>query len=632
MENNGGNTPNITLDNLKEVPVESVPNPNLVKKKPYKSNKPTGEVKEVDPSKILGLKSKAQAYRESNESAPPEEKVFGTIDKAIDRKIEEVKRAQDVYDQTEGEMTKEDLNDIIGFDPDDLLSHPPKPGKEYTRVKPVNANNSNVEKQPVQQKKEVVIHGSTPEPAKEENIIDLKDLKTNPEENISYQNDIPDPTEEEIMRDIEDGIPEEYDEVEETNEVEQYDQEEDDYETVEEEQQPVNVAEEDDFDEPVNKSDVLPPIPENKPFIDRSEDDDLKALDDEPATEDNDKALNDHRIELLRNDIKKKMATTFSSNIAGFSIAKKPISITNTSAASKKQHGRVADWVLPGSERIISMRELTGPEIDTVLSNANTRNKLNTIRDQYRLLYDHVVDPYKPNDVESWAKLISVTDVDHLYAAVYRASFDGINFIPYDCPDTKKCKNSFLSDNVPFMDMVKFKDSNAKAHFEKLINSVPTDKYSTYKTEVYPVSNVYALGFKNPSIYDVVFVSAYLDDAFIEKYQDIMAIAPYIDGMYYIDQDSRELRPIYVKEYPNDVVKSSKAKIITLSKIVKELTSDQFNMIAMYVNDIMGDTDEITFRIPETHCPKCGAKIEEATYTASQLLFLRHHLAALANG
>src|SRR5699024_5198375 len=125
----------------------------------------------------------------------------------------------------------------------------------------------------------------------------------------------------------------------------------------------------------------------------------------------------------------------------------------------------------------------------------------------------------------------------------------------------------------------------------------------------------------------------YLDDAFIQKYQDIMAIAPYVDGMYFIDRSSSSLKPIYVKEYPNDIVKSTKAKIITLSKIVKDLSSDQFNMIAMYANEIIGDkTDEITFRIPETHCPKCGAKIEEASYTASQLLFLRHHLTALVNG
>ena len=618
MSNNDNN---ITLDQLSGIPSETIKNPNLnrtTSKIPQVHKPDARTVKPVDPSELLGLKSKAQMYRESNESAPPEEKVFGDIDKAIDRKVEQVQMAQEIYDQTEGDVTAEDLNEIIGFDPDDLLANPPKPGKEYTRVDPkthkmVGGTNTKAPE------KHVTIHGSDKEDnSSNDNVIDINDLKpTSETQTPVYVNEEPDQTEDEIIRDIENAIPEEYEEVDDDNTS-----------TIEPDVQNT-VAEE--KNEPRNMSDVLQPIPEKKSFIDRSEDDDLKALDDDDSTDD-DASLNDHRMELLKNDVKKKITPIFVSNIAGFSIAKKPITLTNARSAHKES-GRVADWVLPASDRIISMKELSGPEIETLLSNGNARNKLNTIREQYQVLYDHVIDPYKPGDVESWAKLISVVDVDQLYAAVYRASFEGKNFIPYDCPDTKKCKNSFLSDNVPFMDMVKFKDNNAKNHFNKLINSTPTDKYGTYNTEVYPISDIYAFGFREPSIYDVVFVSAYLDDAFIQKYQDIMAIAPYVDGMYFIDRSSSSLKPIYVKEYPNDIVKSTKAKIITLSKIVKDLSSDQFNMIAMYANEIIGDkTDEITFRIPETHCPKCGAKIEEASYTASQLLFLRHHLTALVNG
>lgn len=618
MSNNDNN---ITLDQLSGIPSETIKNPNLnrtTSKIPQVHKPDARTVKPVDPSELLGLKSKAQMYRESNESAPPEEKVFGDIDKAIDRKVEQVQMAQEIYDQTEGDVTAEDLNEIIGFNPDDLLANPPKPGKEYTRVDPkthkmVGGTNTKAPE------KHVTIHGSDKEDnSSNDNVIDINDLKpTSETQTPVYVNEEPDQTEDEIIRDIENAIPEEYEEVDDDNTS-----------TIEPDVQNTVPEEK---NEPRNMSDVLQPIPEKKSFIDRSEDDDLKALDDDDSTDD-DASLNDHRMELLKNDVKKKITPTFVSNIAGFSIAKKPITLTNARSAHRES-GRVADWVLPASDRIISMKELSGPEIETLLSNGNARNKLNTIREQYQVLYDHVVDPYKPGDVESWAKLISVVDVDQLYAAVYRASFEGKNFIPYDCPDTKKCKNSFLSDNVPFMDMVKFKDNNAKNHFNKLINSTPTDKYGTYNTEVYPISDIYAFGFREPSIYDVVFVSAYLDDAFIQKYQDIMAIAPYVDGMYFIDRSSSSLKPIYVKEYPNDIVKSTKAKIITLSKIVKDLSSDQFNMIAMYANEIIGDkTDEITFRIPETHCPKCGAKIEEASYTASQLLFLRHHLTALVNG
>ena len=624
MENN-----NVSLDQLRGVKSEAIPNPNLRKGKVPKTNRPTGKVKPIDPSELLGLKSKAQMDRENPEYAPREEKIFEDMDKAIERKMEEVQKAQDVYDQTEGNITKEDLNDIIGFDPDEMLKHPPRPGKHYTRVPGTKPNNG-AEKADNAQPANV-------EPVRERGKVTIGDLgepgaaSTHP----SYVNEKPeDKTEEEILRDIEEEIPEDFEDdipeemYEEDVEEEDVNMEEEPVEETTEEEE-----ETDELSEPLNKSDVLDPIPKKKSFIDRSEDDDLKALDDEGSsvTED-ENALNDHRLELLKEDINSKISHTSIKSIAGFTISKKPISVNNASIAAKRDHGKVADWVLPGSDRIISMREMTGTEIETLLSNNTGRNKLNGIRDQYQLLYDHVIDPYKPKDVDSWVKLISVTDVDHLYAAVYRATFEGKNFIPYDCPDTNKCKNSFLSDNVPFMDMVKFKDNNARQHFDQIMNSTPTAKYGTYDTTVYPVSDVYALGFKEPSIYDVVFVSAYLDDEFINKYQDIMTIAPYIDGMYYINSEKKELQEIYVKKYPNDVVKSTKAKVITLSKIVKDLTSDQYNLIAMYANDTIKDkSDEISFVIPETHCPKCGAKIEEQTFSASQLLFLRHRLAALAN-
>lgn len=618
MENN-----NISIEQLRGMQSENIPNPNLRRGRVSKTNKPTGTVKPVDPSELLGLKSQAQMDRENPEFAPREEKVFGDMDAAIERKKEEVMKAQDVYDQTEGEITKEDLNGIIGFDPDEMLKNPPRPGKHYTKVpgtKPNgtetanNAQPANVE--PIRERGKVTI-GALSEPGS---------ASTHP----SYVNEKPvDKTEEEILRDIENEIPEDFE-----DDIFEDEFDEDATETTEEEVDTIMDDEDDtELSEPVDKSDVLPAIPKKKPFIDRSEDDDLKALDEEVSNVNEDEnALSEHRLELLKEDISSKISQTSVKNITGFTISKKPISVNNASIAAKRNHGKVADWVLPGSNRIITMKEMTGTEIETLLSNTTGRNKLNSIRDQYQLLYDHVIDQYKPKDVEAWVKLLSVTDVDHLYAAVYRATFEGKNFLPYDCPDTNKCRNSFLSDNVPFMDMVKFKDNNARKHFDSIMNSTPTAKYGTYDTTIFPVSNVYALGFKEPSIYDVVFVSAYLDDAFIEKYQDIMTIAPYIDGMYYINSDTNELQEIYVKKYPNDVVKSTKAKVITLSKIVKDLTSDQYNLIAMYANDTIKDkSDEISFVFPETHCPKCGAKIEEQTFSASQLLFLRHRLAALAN-
>ena len=189
MENN-----NVSLDQLRGVKSEAIPNPNLRKGKVPKTNRPTGKVKPVDPSELLGLKSKAQMDRENPEYAPREEKIFGDIDKAIERKMEEVQKAQDIYDQNEGDITKEDLNDIIGFDPDEMLKNPPRPGKHYTRVPGTKPNNG-AEKADNAQPVNV-------EPVRERGKVTIGDLgepgsvSTHP----SYVNEKPeDKTEEEIM-------------------------------------------------------------------------------------------------------------------------------------------------------------------------------------------------------------------------------------------------------------------------------------------------------------------------------------------------------------------------------------------------------------------------------------------------
>lgn len=582
---------NITLDQLKGIPEEKITNPNIRERKPID----TSQQKEVDPSKILGLKYQSEIDRENPDMAPPEEKVFGLIDEAIDKKINEVREMQELYDQTEGNITEEDMNSIIGFDPIEMMKNPPKPGRETRKTLQL----SEEEKRKIMESR--------------------GDVNTTPE--IKYNNDEIDHDallEKEIMEGIpDDDVYEEFGEdINITDNVSVSTQKKSNAEFV---------------SEPPNKSDVIAPIPEKQSYYDdRSEDDDLKELEEdieETSTDD----INEERIKMLKEDSKKKIKPVAFGNLTGFKVSKKPISITNAMQRSHLKNNRIADWVLPSTGRIISMREFKGTEIDLLMSEPG-RNKLNTIRQQYQLIYDHVVDPYKPDTVDAWAKLISIADVDHLYAAIYRASFEGKNFIPYDCPDNKVCKNSFLSDSIPFMDMVKFKNSEAETRFNKLINSVPNEKYKSYETSILPISDVYALGFREPSIYDVVFVSAYLDDEFIKKYQDVIAIAPYIDGMYYINAEEMELRPVNVKEFPNDIVKSQKAKIITLSKIIKDLTSDQYNMLVLYVNETLKDTDGIEFIFPETHCPKCGRKIDEHTYSASQLLFLRHRLTVLVNG
>ena len=55
--------------------------------------------------------------------------------------------------------------------------------------------------------------------------------------------------------------------------------------------------------------------------------------------------------------------------------------------------------------------------------------------------------------------------------AMYRANYEGSNYIPYNCTNDN-CKDKvFLSDNFDIMDMCKFADKEAKAKFNSIIGT-----------------------------------------------------------------------------------------------------------------------------------------------------------------
>lgn len=594
----------ISIEDLKQMgvgipPEENIQNINISRTQPVDQPKEPVVQKELSTeeiAKMMGLKSQRQLDQENPDLVVPEEKVYDDFDKAIMNKIEEVQKVQESFDMVENEeLTKEEFKEAVaeavGFNPYEMLEDPPMPG----RIK-----NNKIE---------------LPEEEKNK-ILEASNKQTStPVEEIKYDND--DIDEDELLeKEILENIPE-VDEV------------------------PVRVVpntaptvvNDVDLDKPVNNSDVIPKVSNEKIETERSEDDDLAELLGEDDGESEEDDINAKRLEILKDDVQKKIKPTSNDiDIRGFTISNKPISINNAINQAEMQSGRIVDWPLLGSNRICSMKEFKGKDIETLVQNVRGRNKANSIRQQYQLIYDHIVDPYKPQDVEAWAKTTSILDVDQLYACIYLSSFEGRNYLPYDCPDTG-CNNSFLTESIPFMDMVKFKNDEVKEKFYKILNSEPNPKHETYESKLIPISDCYAMEFKEPTIYDVVFISSYLDDEFINKYNDIVALAPYIDGIYYIDMADKTLRPVNIKKFVNDKVKTAKAKIITLSKIVKELTSDQFNMMATYANSMTNDVnDGVTFIMPEVHCPKCGTKIEERTYSAAELLFLRHHLTALLNG
>lgn len=335
------------------------------------------------------------------------------------------------------------------------------------------------------------------------------------------------------------------------------------------------------------------------------------------------------QVEKLRTLVREKIRpVTNSFDISTFSISKRPAASTISTPRDNGQ--KIADWVLMSSQKPIYMRRFTGTEIERLSNGGKGRTRLNRALDTWQLIYNHIVDPHKPETLEEWAKTTSFLDIDHIYMAIYRANFEGSNYIPYSCTN-KACKEKvFLSDNFDIMDMCKFAKKEDKEKFLSIIGSETDSTSKLYSTEIVPVSDDYAFAFREPSIYNIIFESAVLDEDFVDKFGDLITISTYIDQIYYINKEARELQPVRTNIYPNNMKKTVKSRIINYSKIISTLGSDQYNTLLAYMQKINSFGDSLTYQLPEVTCPCCGTVIPATDQEAQNLVFTRHQLAALA--
>ena len=334
------------------------------------------------------------------------------------------------------------------------------------------------------------------------------------------------------------------------------------------------------------------------------------------------------QLDKLRNLVRQKIRpVTKTFDISTYSVSKRPAS--NIIETPRDRGEKIADWVLMSSQKPIYMRRFSGTEMERLSSGGKGRTRLNRALDTWQLIYNHIVDPNKPATLEEWARVTSFLDIDHIYMAIYRANFDGSNYIPYNC-STPSCKEVFLSDSFDIMDMCKFSTKEAKEKFNSIIGTETNMTSGLYSTEIVPVSDEYAFVFREPSIYNIIIESAVLDQEFVDKFGDLISICTYIDEIYRINHATRELQPVRTNIYPNNMKKTVKSRIINFSKYISQLDSDQYNTIIAYMNKINESGDELTYQIPEATCPKCKTVIPAAASEAQNLVFTRHQLAALA--
>ena len=331
----------------------------------------------------------------------------------------------------------------------------------------------------------------------------------------------------------------------------------------------------------------------------------------------------DDEIEVLRSLISQKIVPVSKKlDISSFAIAKKP---TNSNNIFETKEAAIAKWVLPASGICVLLREISGANLETMRSLLTRR--IPDMRGVLKIIYDHIVSP-KPDSFEVWMKSIAFADYDHLFMAIYIAAFAEANFLPIDCAE---CKKPYLTEDIDIMDMVKFKDDKAKAKFTELYNSEPVNPNGLYVTENVAISEKFAIAFREPSLYTVLIESQYFDDKLNRKYQQAIALMPYVDNIYYIDIANQCLVPIEFKQIANDPSKTARLKVKKIDAILNSFTVDENSILSAYTDKINNRVDWFTYQIPETTCPNCKhVNPADENQTASALVFLRNRLGALA--
>ena len=364
--------------------------------------------------------------------------------------------------------------------------------------------------------------------------------------------------------------------------------------------------------------------------IDDEDIDDIDLDEDDDEFDDEDDELSEQEIADLREAIKDKLKLDIPVNTSGEAkiSANKTISL-NDVLSMQTSNANVIDYPLMSAGRCVSMREFSGTEIESLNQGASGRNRFNTLKTIYHTLYDHIVDNNKP-EFDKWLKVTSFMDIEHLYMAAYKASFNGANYIPFNCTNDK-CNHVFLSDNIEIEDMIKFKDDTAKKKFYDILENSDTiskEDACLYKTKIVPVSPTIAIGFREPSIYNTIFENSVLDQNFINKYTRLLTMMVYIDNIYVIQNG--EYIPVRCRVDRHSLAKTAKIRIVTYSKIIRTLPSDSYNNILAEIAKINDLGDEVKYQLPEITCPKCGQTIEATEQTPTQLLFSRHQLNLLS--
>lgn len=366
-------------------------------------------------------------------------------------------------------------------------------------------------------------------------------------------------------------------------------------------------------------------------FLIADDDDDLFS-DDDPdnihkKTSDAELKEDEKKAEELKADIREKIVPiTNVLDLSKYKINSKPVSVSKIMSRQPVESG--FDWVLHSAEKHIIMSAFHGTEIDKLAAGDPSRRRaasLSEYVEMFQTIYDHIKCVDKPSTMEAWAKTVYFDDLDDLYFNIYGASFARSNFLPFNC---SKCKRAFM-EQIDIYSMVKYANDEIKEKVDTILKTEPSAG-NTLEVTIKQISDNYAVSYRRPTVYNVIFENAVIDDKFRRKYSNLLQLLAYIDNIYYINPEDQSLNPINTRPDSKSLTKTVKRRIAIYNEIFKTFTSDQFWAMMLDINQIATKgANDITYRVPEVKCKYCGETIEGFEEEPLNILFTRHQLVAL---
>ncbi len=347
------------------------------------------------------------------------------------------------------------------------------------------------------------------------------------------------------------------------------------------------------------------------------EDRDMEALDkgDEIEADDDFEAKIKKELEKKLRPISNKL------DLTAITISSKPVTANKVVNSTALKNKRVFTWPLIRSGKPLTIQSFSASELNVL--NNNFRNP-NTTVDVFKKIYEHITS-YKGTSFEHWCKTTSYFDIDHIWMTIYGACFENSNYLPFSC---NHCNQITVTDDTQILDMVKFRDDDAKTKFESIRAMKDNDPSATDKVAEYMVqiSDNIVIGFIEPTIYTSIVENSMFDSAFKDKYNDIISILAYIGNIYQYSIEDGQLHKVKTPDYANNEVKTLKAKTIQYAKIIRALNSDEHNIIISHIVELGKDLNEVSYQMPEIACEHCKKTIAAEEQAASTLVFTRHQL------